>query len=154
MSAREAETLPLDTGDDLVRIRQAVRKSAIEIGFNLVDQTKFVTAASEIARNALVHGGGRAHARLEWIADGALAGLRLTVEDDGKGIPDIPQALVDGFTSGSGMGLGLGGARRLVDEFEIVSQPGAGTRVILTRWRRGDRPGGSEAAGYPKSSRG
>jgi serine/threonine-protein kinase RsbT len=135
MTQRPPEALPLRNGEDLMRIRQTVRTWAIEVGFSLVEQTKFVTAASEIARNALVHGGADASARLEQIARGERIGLQLVIEDRGKGIADIPQALVDGYTTAKGMGLGLGGAKRLVDEFAIVSQVGEGTSITLVRWR-------------------
>jgi serine/threonine-protein kinase RsbT len=137
MQSPAFEQLPLRNGEDLMRVRQTVRSWALEIGFTLVEQTKFVTAASEIARNALVHGGGDALARLERIAEGERVGLRLVVQDNGKGIPDIARALEDGYTTAKGMGLGLGGAKRLVDDFDVVSQPGAGTKVTLARWRSG-----------------
>ncbi len=111
-----------------------MRDAAVSLGFSIVDQTKLVTAASELARNAQVHGGGgRFH--LEVLNIDSRHGLRLTFEDEGPGIPDIERALGDGFTTGSGLGLGLGGARRLVNEFEIESQVGQGTRVTATRWR-------------------
>ena len=119
---------------DVVAVRQAVREWALAAGFSLVDQTKIVTAASELARNTLVHGGG-GRARLEALNDGDRRGLRVVFEDDGPGIPDLEQALRDGFTTGNGLGLGLGGAKRLSDHFEIDSKPGQGTRVTITRWR-------------------
>jgi serine/threonine-protein kinase RsbT len=147
MTQRPAEQLPLRNGEDLMRIRQAVRIWAVEMGFGLVEQTKLVTAASEIARNALVHGGGDATARLEQIENGVRVGLQLVIEDRGKGIADIPQALVDGYTTAKGMGLGLGGAKRLVDEFAIVSQPGEGTRITLARWRGAAASSARNAAG-------
>jgi serine/threonine-protein kinase RsbT len=140
MPPRPPEELPLRNGEDLMRIRQAARTWAVEIGFGLVDQTKFVTAASEIARNALVHGGGDATARLEEITNGVRVGLQLVIADRGPGIADIPQALVDGYTTARGMGLGLGGAKRLVDEFKIDSRVGEGTRITLARWRSGVAP--------------
>lgn len=152
MTQRPAEELPLRNGEDLMRIRQAVRIWAVDMGFGLVEQTKLVTAASEIARNALVHGGADATARLEQIENGVRVGLQLVVEDRGKGIADIPQALVDGYTTAKGMGLGLGGAKRLVDEFTVVSQPGEGTRVTLARWRGAPATpsrGGSSIPGQP-----
>jgi serine/threonine-protein kinase RsbT len=127
-------TLPLRGDDDIVRARQAVRQWAVELRFSLVDQTKIVTAASEIARNTVVHAGGGS-VRLETLAEGARQGLRLTFEDKGPGIPSIEQAMKDGFTSGGGLGLGLGGAKRLSNEFAIESRVGEGTRVMLTRWR-------------------
>lgn len=115
-------------------IRQAVRKRAVELGFSLVDQTKIVTAASEVTRNAVTYGGGGV-ACLQVLNDGSRSGLKLVVEDNGPGIPDIERALQDGFTTGSGLGLGLGGARRLSNEFEISSTVGSGTRVSITRWK-------------------
>src|SRR5215468_5354966 len=110
-----------------------VRAAAIEQRFSLVDQTKIVTAASELARNALDYGGGGI-ARIEALLEGSRRGLRLTFEDKGPGIADIERAMKDGFTTGSGLGLGLGGARRLSNEFAIDSRPGEGTRVTITRW--------------------
>lgn len=129
-----AETLPIRTEADVVAVRQRVRAWATESRFSLVDQTKLVTAASELARNTLQYGGGGA-AHLELLADGARTGLRVAFVDEGPGIPNIEEALRDGFTSGNGLGLGLGGARRLVNEFDISSAPGAGTRVVITRWK-------------------
>ena len=128
------EVLAVHSDEDVVRIRQVTRHWAVELGFSLVDQTKIVTAASELARNTLVHGGGGT-AQIEALLEGPRRGLRLTFEDKGPGIADVPQALRDGYTSGSGLGLGLGGARRLASEFDIVSVPGQGTRVRITRWR-------------------
>jgi serine/threonine-protein kinase RsbT len=118
----------------VVRARQAVRQWSVELGFSLVDQTKLVTAASELARNTVVYGGGGSM-RLEVVEDGARRALRLTFEDEGPGIADLEQALKDGFTSGGGLGLGLGGARRLVNEFDIRSAPGEGTRVTVVKWK-------------------
>ena len=134
MSVLKRELLPLKSSNDVVLARQKVRQWAIELRFSLVDQTKLVTAASELGRNALDHGKGGTML-IESLSSGAKAGLRLTFEDQGPGIPDIEQALKDGFTSGSGMGLGLGGSKRLVNEFSIESQVGKGTKVIATRWR-------------------
>jgi serine/threonine-protein kinase RsbT len=134
MAVVKHDTRALRDSEDVVKIRQAVREWAISSGFSLVDQTKIVTAASELARNAVLHGGGGT-VRLESLNDGARRGLRVVFEDQGRGIPDIAQALRDGFTTGSGLGLGLGGARRLVNEFDIDSHPGAGTRVAITRWK-------------------
>jgi serine/threonine-protein kinase RsbT len=134
MAVVRHETRLVRTSDDVVGVRQAVREWAIAAGFSLVDQTKIVTAASEIARNAVIHGGGGT-ARLESLNDGPKRGLRLVFEDQGPGIADVDQAMKDGFTTGSGLGLGLGGARRLVNGFEIDSNPGKGTRVTLVRWR-------------------
>lgn len=133
MAVTRTEKLPVQVSEDVVRVRQAVRAWAVELGFNLVDQTKVVTAASELARNAIVHGGGGT-VELESLTNGPRRGLRLTFADQGPGIADIAQALKDGFTTGSGLGLGLGGAKRLSSEFEIRSQPGAGTTVRITRW--------------------
>jgi serine/threonine-protein kinase RsbT len=115
-------------------VRQSVRTAAVEIGLNLVDQTKIVTAASELARNTVVHGGG-GMARVEIVRDTTKRGLRLTFEDHGPGIRDIDLAMKDGYTSGGGLGLGLGGAKRLSNEFEIESRLGEGTRVSITRWK-------------------
>jgi serine/threonine-protein kinase RsbT len=134
MAVVKHDTRALRDSEDVVKVRQTVREWAISSGFSLVDQTKIVTAASELARNA-VHYGGGGTVRLEALNDGARRGLRLVFEDQGPGIPDIAQALRDGFTTGSGLGLGLGGARRLVNEFDIDSRPGAGTRVAITRWK-------------------
>jgi serine/threonine-protein kinase RsbT len=126
--------MPLRNEHDIVVSRQAVRRLALEAGFSLVDQTKLVTAASELARNALIYGRG---GDLKWstLLDGAKRGVRLVFEDQGPGIPDIGQAMTEGWSSGSGLGLGLTGARRLVNEFELQSAPGAGTRVTITRWK-------------------
>ncbi|CAH2604326.1 Serine/threonine-protein kinase RsbT [Rhodovastum atsumiense] len=128
------ESLPIRSSDDVVRIRQAVRLHAVQAGLGLVDQTKIITAASEIARNTLDYGGGGS-VLIETLSDGPRRGVRLTFEDQGPGIPDIEQALTDGFTTGGGLGLGLGGARRLCNEFHIVSRSGEGTRVTLARWK-------------------
>jgi serine/threonine-protein kinase RsbT len=130
------EELPIRTGDDVVRVRQQVRVVAAQNGLSLVDQTKLVTAASELARNALVHGGG-GMARVEVVASGTgKPGVRIDFTDDGPGIADVDLALTDGWTSRDGLGLGLSGARRLVDEFELTSKPGSGTSVIVTKWSR------------------
>jgi len=128
------EVLEVRTSNDIVRVRQRMREWAVEAGFSLVDQTKIVTAASELARNTLEHGGGGT-ARVELLADGGRRGLRLTCEDHGPGIADLQLALKDGYTSRDGLGLGLGGARRLVNDFAIDSRPGEGTRVTVTRWK-------------------
>lgn len=125
--------LPIRSDMDLVWVRQHVRQAAAELGFGLVDQTKLVTAASELARNALVHGGGGVMEASHVTAEGT-DGLRLTFSDSGPGIPDLDRALSDGYTSGSGLGMGLGGARRLVHEFAVESAPGAGTTVRVTSW--------------------
>jgi serine/threonine-protein kinase RsbT len=135
MSVVKTEVVPIRSESDVVYARQVVRRWAQEIGLSLVDTTKMVTAASELARNTHDHGGG-GQMRLEIDDDdGRRRGLRLVFEDQGPGIPDIEQALRDGFTTGKGMGIGLGGSRRLVNEFAIESQPGRGTRVMIARWR-------------------
>jgi serine/threonine-protein kinase RsbT len=129
-----SETHNIRTPEDVVGVRQAVRQRAVELGFNLIDQTKLVTAASELARNTLQYGGGGT-VLVEGISDGLRRGLRLTFEDRGPGIADIDEALRDGFSTAGGLGLGLSGARRLSSEFQIESRPGEGTRVMITRWR-------------------
>jgi serine/threonine-protein kinase RsbT len=134
MAVVKHETRAVRDSDDVVRVRQTVREWSVSCGFSLVDQTKIVTAASELARNVVLYAGGGT-VRLEALNDGARRGLRLVFEDQGPGIPDVAQALRDGFTTAGGLGLGLGGARRLVNEFEIDSRPGAGTRVVITRWK-------------------
>ncbi|MDH0897450.1 MULTISPECIES: ATP-binding protein [unclassified Pseudomonas] len=130
----KTQTLPLKQETDIVLIRQQVRKAAEEARLGLVSQTKIVTAASEIARNALIYGGG-GECLLETTQRGGRTALRLVISDQGPGIADIERALVDGYTSGSGLGLGLSGSRRLVDEFSIESQPGLGTTVELWKWK-------------------
>ena len=134
MVSVSAESLPLTTSEHIVIARQAVRQRAVEIGFSLVDQTKVVTAASELARNAIQHGGG-GRVSIELVSDGVRRGLRLTFEDQGPGIADIELAMKDGFSSAGGLGLGLSGAKRLSNEFAIQSAPGGGTRVVITRWK-------------------
>jgi serine/threonine-protein kinase RsbT len=134
MNVLKSETAQIRRSDDVVLVRQAVRKWSIEQGFSLVDQTKMITAASELARNTLDYGGG-GEVRLEALQDGARKGLRLTFEDQGPGIPDLDLALTDGYTTGKGMGMGLSGSRRLVNEFEIYSRVHEGTRVMITRWK-------------------
>jgi serine/threonine-protein kinase RsbT len=134
MTVERDEVLEVRTSNDIVRVRQLVREWAVQAGFSLVDQTKIVTATSELARNTVEHGGGGT-ARLELLVDGPRRGLRLTCEDRGPGIEDIGLALKDGYTSRDGLGLGLPGARRLVNDFAIDSRPGEGTRVMITRWR-------------------
>lgn len=129
------EGLAVRSDGDVVRVRQAVRALAQTAKLSLVDQTKLVTAASELARNTLVHGGG-GNAVLEVVADGARKGVRAAFADDGPGIADVTLALTDGYTTGTGLGLGLSGARRLVDLFELETAPGAGTRVTITKWAR------------------
>ncbi len=129
-----SDQVELRSGEDVVRLRQAVRERAVAAGFSLVDQTKVVTAASELGRNTVQHGGG-GHAVVSVIATAARRGIRLEFVDTGPGIPDIALALKDGFTTGGGLGLGLSGARRLSDEFHIESEAGKGTRVTIVRWK-------------------
>jgi serine/threonine-protein kinase RsbT len=130
------DELPIQSGDDVVRVRQQVRVVAADSGLSLVDQTKLVTAASELARNTLVYGGGGT-ARVEVVTSAnGRNGVRVGFADDGPGIPDIDLALTDGWTSGAGLGLGLSGARRLVDEFELTSKAGRGTTVVVVKWSR------------------
>lgn len=126
--------MPVRTSEDVVAVRQRVRAVATGQGLKLVDQTKIVTAASELARNTLIYGNGGV-VLIELVESHNRAGIRLTFEDHGPGIADVDLAMKDGYTTGSGLGLGLGGARRLSNEFEIHSTPGQGTRVIITRWR-------------------
>ncbi len=132
--ALKAETVSIRSTEHIVAVRQLVRARSQDLGFSLVDQTKIVTAASELARNAIIHGGG-GWARIEVVENGVRRGLRLVFEDQGPGIPDIEKALQDGFTTGNGLGLGLGGAKRLSNEFQVESRPGEGTRVTIVRWR-------------------
>lgn len=128
------ETASITTSGDIVKVRQRVRELTLSLGFSLVEQTKMVTAASELARNALDHGGG-GKVQLQVLNNDMRRGLKLTFIDEGPGIQDLEQALRDGFSTGSGMGLGLSGAKRLANEFEIESAPGKGTKVMITRWR-------------------
>jgi serine/threonine-protein kinase RsbT len=130
----KSEVLPIHSEADIVSARQLVRRWAQEAGLSLVDITKLVTAASELARNTHEHGGG-GQMRIELENQGARHGVRLSFEDQGPGIADVELALRDGYTTGKGMGIGLGGSRRLVNEFAIESQPGRGTRVMIARWR-------------------
>jgi serine/threonine-protein kinase RsbT len=134
MQTSSSGELPLGSEHDIVLGRQAVRRMTQQLGFSLVDQTKMVTAASELARNTVIYGGGGI---LKWamLTDGAKRGLRLTFEDKGPGIPNLELALTDGWSSGTGLGLGLTGTRRLVNEFELESIVGVGTRVMITRWK-------------------
>jgi serine/threonine-protein kinase RsbT len=134
MTEGRSDVVRIQTGDDVVRVRQEVRTRAIEAGFSLVDQTKIVTAASELARNTLDYGGGGT-ALIERLDVAGRKGVRLTFDDQGPGIADIEKALSDGYTTGGGLGLGLGGAKRLVNEFSITSNLGQGTRVIIIRWK-------------------
>lgn len=134
MPVLSSEQRPIRSSEDIVGVRQLVRQRAVELGFNLVDQTKIVTAASELARNTLTYGGG-GEVRVEGLEEGIRRGLRLVFEDQGPGIPDIELAMKEGYTTGDGLGLGLAGARRLSNEFSIDSRVGAGTRVTIIRWR-------------------
>lgn len=134
MNTLNQSILPIRTETDVVVVRQKVRTVSVDLKFSLVDQTKMVTAASELARNVLIYGGGGSVA-IEVLLREYRSGLRLTFEDQGPGIPDIDLAMKDGYTSGHGLGMGLGGARRLVNEFEITSRVGEGTRVVITRWK-------------------
>ena len=134
MTIQHVEEQPIRSSEDVVLVRQAVRARAVQCGFSLVDQTKLVTAASELARNALEHGGGGTM-RLELLNDGIRRAVRLTFQDQGPGIADISLALKDGYSTGGGLGLGLSGAKRLSNEFDIASSPGQGTTVTIARWR-------------------
>ena len=134
MSATRSDALEIVANGDVVRVRQAVRARAAALGFSIVDQTKIVTAASELARNTLEHGGGGS-CTIELLDEDARRGLRLTFEDHGPGIADVALALTDGYSSGTGLGLGLSGSRRLVNEFDLRSKVGEGTRVTVVRWR-------------------
>ena len=134
MSGNGGETLPIRSDSDVVIVRQRVRALAIDAGFSLVDQTKIVTAASELARNVLVHGGGGSIS-LAPVNNGSRKGLKLTFEDQGPGIADVSLAMRDGYSTGGGLGLGLSGAKRLSNEFEISSTVGKGTRVTIARWK-------------------
>lgn len=134
MEVEKYEVRPIATETDVVQLRQVARKWAADLGLGLVDQTKVVTAASELGRNTLVHGKGGS-VRLEVVHEGGRRGLRLIFEDRGPGISDLELALRDGYTTGTGLGLGLGGARRLMSDFEVVSRPGEGTRVTVIKWK-------------------
>jgi serine/threonine-protein kinase RsbT len=133
-TAQKTETVPIQSSSDVVVVRQRVRTWTTEMKFSLVEQTKIVTAASELGRNTLEHGGGGSM-EIALVVNGTRRGIRLTFSDRGKGIPDIAQALRDGFTTGPGMGLGLGGSKRLMNEFEIESRPGGGTTITTIRWK-------------------
>jgi serine/threonine-protein kinase RsbT len=134
MHTESHDILEIRSSADVVAVRQAARALSERVGFSLVDQTKLVTAASELARNTIDYGGGGS-VRVELVENGVRRGVRLIFEDQGPGIPDIMLALKDGYTTGNGLGLGLGGARRLVNDFDIESSPGAGTRVMIARWK-------------------
>ena len=133
-TVQKTETVPIKSSSDVVMVRQRVRTWTTEMKFSLVEQTKIVTAASELGRNTLEHGGG-GMLELALIVNGTRRGLRLRFSDQGPGIPDVAQALKDGYTTGAGMGLGLGGSKRLMNEFEIDTQPGIGTTVTAIRWK-------------------
>jgi len=130
-----AEVLAITADEDVVRVRQAMRSSAVAASLSLVDQTKVITAASELARNTLIHGGG-GEATIEVVNSSRRAGVRAAFTDHGAGIPDVALALTDGYTTSGGLGLGLSGSRRLVDEFDIQTEPGIGTTVTITKWAR------------------
>ena len=134
MPAANGEVLAIRTSTDVVVVRQSVRALAAHLGFTLVDQTKIVTAASELARNALEHGGGGT-AKLEVVVQGIRKGIRMIFEDKGPGIPDVRLAMTDGYTTGNGMGLGLSGSKRLVSELNVVTKVGEGTSVTATKWK-------------------
>ncbi len=134
MSVEKSETMPIVTSEDVVRVRQAVRAQATAAGLSLVDQTKIVTAASEIARNSITHGGG-GEVAIETISHPPRKGVRLVFTDRGPGIADIAMALTDGYSTGGGLGLGLSGSKRLSNEFHVESEPGRGTKVTLVRWK-------------------
>ena len=134
MPATKDEVLAIRTSTDVVVVRQSVRAIAAQLGFSLIDQTKVVTAASELARNTLEHGGGGT-AKLEVVVQGIRKGIRLTFEDNGPGIPDVKLAMTDGYTTGGGMGLGLSGSKRLMNELTIATRIGAGTTVSATKWK-------------------
>jgi serine/threonine-protein kinase RsbT len=134
MSVADRAVLPIRSQEDIVRVRQRTREHAIAQGFSLVDQTKLVTAASELARNTLDYGNG-GEVEIARMVDGMRKGLRLTFSDQGPGIEDLEKALTDGYSTGGGLGLGLSGARRLSNEFTIDSAPGKGTRIMIARWR-------------------
>jgi serine/threonine-protein kinase RsbT len=134
VTVQKTETLPVQSNSDIVIVRQRVRAWAVELQFSLVDQTKLVTAASELARNTVEHGGG-GQLEMSSVSNGVRKGLQLTFSDLGPGIPDVQMALKDGFSTGGGMGLGLSGSRRLVNDFDIRSELGKGTKVTVTRWK-------------------
>ena len=130
----DIKVVPLRADEDVVRMRQAVRECLVSAGFSLIDQTKMITAASELGRNTLRYGGG-GEAHIQKVADGSRRGVTLSFVDQGPGIADVELALTDGYTTGNGMGLGLSGARRLADEFELITAPGAGTTVRISKWK-------------------
>jgi serine/threonine-protein kinase RsbT len=134
LNVESSETLSIRAGEDVVRVRQLVRAKAVALGFSLVDQTKIITAASEIARNTIDYGGG-GEMRLEHVRSGARQGVRLVFADKGPGIADIARAMTDGYTTGGGLGLGLSGAKRLSNEFDLETAVGKGTTITLVRWK-------------------
>ena len=134
MNPLTLDTLPLRTSEDIVQMRRSTRSWMVEHGFSLVDQTKMVTAASELARNAIDYGGGGS-ARLELLTEQGRVGIQAVIQDHGPGIANLAQAMTDGYTSGQGLGLGLPGSKRLVDDFELWSEPGQGTRVSIVKWK-------------------
>ena len=134
MEVHASEVVEVRTPEDVTVARQCTRRLAVKLGLTLLDQTKVVTASSELARNLVIYGGGGV-VTVQVIANGVKSGLRLTFEDQGPGIPDVELALKDGYTTGNGLGLGLGGAKRLSHEFEIDTKPGAGTRITIIRWK-------------------
>ena len=134
MIVETSDTISVSTSEDVVRVRQKVRARAVALGFSLVDQTKIVTAASEIARNTVLHGGG-GRMDMDTVRHGGRVGLRLVFCDKGPGIPDIARAMTDGYTTSGGLGLGLSGSKRLSNEFDIKSTLGEGTTVTLIRWK-------------------
>jgi serine/threonine-protein kinase RsbT len=134
LTIEKTKTVPVRSSEDVVKVRQLTREWALERGLGLVEQTKIVTAASELARNMLIYGGG-GDVTVEAILNDRQKGVRLTFSDQGPGIPDIERAMRDGYTTGQGLGLGLGGARRLCSEFHIESEPGKGTTVVIVRWK-------------------
>jgi serine/threonine-protein kinase RsbT len=135
MSSNDTMVVPLRNDEDVVRLRKAVRECLVAAGFSLIEQTKMVTAASELARNTVSYGGG-GEAHMTNVSDGGRNGVRLAFIDQGPGIPDVDRALSEGYTTGGGMGLGLGGAKRLADDFELRTEVGKGTTVAITKWTR------------------
>ncbi|MFI5592125.1 anti-sigma regulatory factor [Amycolatopsis sp. NPDC051758] len=133
--AGRPDEIVIRADEDVVRVRQLVRAHALRLKLSLVDQTKLVTATSELARNTLIYGGGGT-ARVEEVANGHRKGVRATFHDDGPGIPDVTVALADGWSSGTGLGLGLGGAKRLVDQFDLDTEVGRGTEITVVKWAR------------------
>ena len=135
MQVEKTEAVLIRSSDDVAMARHIVRQHALQMGFSLVDQTKVVTAASELARNIVVHGGSEGRVLVEQLSDGFRRGLRLVFEDNGPGISNIPLAMKDGYTTGGGLGIGLGGAKRLMNDFDIATKVGEGTRISVTKWK-------------------